>query len=764
MHLKRYATLIAVIAVEAAIAQTRQPRIALLMSEKGQHHDEFNSALNTLGWHADRYRCIADDMRKLANSLDDYDMLVAAPLFAPKPPDKQEAMAFLAFVEKGGLIAVTDGSYDCVRTWLAGIDPRFGGLETGPCNSSQWEVKGVTTNAEPPHPLRFFPSRIREPNSWAHFLLPPKDTKWQPVAKCSEGFPVTFAQTVGRGLVSLSALRQPAAKQLGNFYACLQLTRAGIALKSFDLPEPAVGEGKMRLAFDGGTKAKFMFVYEIVSEKGRLQHFEGEVAGAVFELPYRITLRGPVTARLLCKRGGKEIQLFERKTELPQLLTVTPNAYRGILSTARRLPTVTFGIQLTPDREKLAGMTVGLAVFDPFGIRVAETNAVLVSDGTLTYRQPVIWAASPTVGVYTVKAALSSQKGKKLAAAETSVAVLSPRAAQTVIDEDGTFLVNGKPFFPLGFYHVGPADYPKVAALGINTVQFWTWHADTDAYGVSRGLARASEYGLKTIFELNHKDERIFRETARAYGDNPALLMWYGLDEPSEGSYGLAVSLRDTFHAEDANHPVYTVSCRQDVYAEHAQFADVFAIDPYGKPSKASECLPLAVSALKGMKPLVCVPGSFGKETPAEMRATAYLALAYDARGILWYPWSQAGGGPIGVGCMNNPEQQVAISDICAEITALMPALTSTKRWPIASEDGKLRGLFCDLVGQKVVLMVNGTPDKLESEMKFPSVAGVDDANVKIKDFFKKRKDLLDVKKGLVHVTLEPYETRVYCW
>lgn len=80
------------------------------------------------------------------------------------------------------MLALTDGSYPGVRAWLADIDPRFGGLESGSCNSSQWAANGVTADAEPPHPLRFFPARISEPNGWPHFLKPPRDTRWQTVA------------------------------------------------------------------------------------------------------------------------------------------------------------------------------------------------------------------------------------------------------------------------------------------------------------------------------------------------------------------------------------------------------------------------------------------------------------------------------------------------------------------------------------------------------------------------------------------------------
>lgn len=94
----------------------------------------------------------------------------------------EDRRAFLAFLEQGGRLALTDGSYPGVRAWFADIDPRFGGLESGSCNSSQWAANGVAADAEPPHPLRFFPARISEPNGWPHFLKPPRDTRWQTVA------------------------------------------------------------------------------------------------------------------------------------------------------------------------------------------------------------------------------------------------------------------------------------------------------------------------------------------------------------------------------------------------------------------------------------------------------------------------------------------------------------------------------------------------------------------------------------------------------
>lgn len=745
----------------AAAANAQAPRIALLLNQDGKHQDEFDGALAELGWSADRYAGTAEKMSVLAAHLGDYDLLIAAPLFNLSDPPVlpgENRKAFMKFLEEGGLIAVTDGSYAGVRRWLADISPSLGGLESGACNSSQWAVNGVTSDATPPHPLRFFPSRIREPNSWPHFRQPPAGSAWRTVATCSEGFPVTFAQTVGRGLVSISALRQPSAKQLVNFYACLQLCRAGLALQSFSMPAPTVGDGAIRLTFAGASAARACgFVYEIAPDQGAKQRFEREVpaAATAFELPYRISCRGPATARLLFKRDGRESALFAQRIELPQLLTVTPCANRGILSAARRLPTAGFDVGLAPDRESLEGTRVSLAVLDASGRTVAATNRPLDdAHAPQTFRLPVLLERALPAGTYAVRAALA-RGAQALAESQTAIRILSPVPAQTIIDEDNTLLVGGQPFFPLGLYHVTPARYAEVAALGINAVQFWAWDAGPDG----EGLSRAAEHRLKVLFELNHKSAQIIRETAARYAGHPALLMWYGLDEPAEGSYGLAETMRDAFHASDSQHPVFTVSCRPDLFAEQARFADVFALDPYGKPPHVLEWITRAAAAANHRKPVVCVLGVFGKETAEELRAAAYLALAHDARGIFWYPWCQMGGGPAGVGLQNSPAQQAVVRQLCAEIRALTPALTAPDRRTFQSDDATLHGLLCATAQQRVLLLVNGTPEKVENDVRLPGAEG---ENTDWGNFFDKDASLLTVRSGLFHIALKPYETCVF--
>jgi hypothetical protein len=493
------------------------------------------------------------------------------------------------------------------------------------------------------------------------------------------------------------------------------------------------------------------FAYEITTEGGKIERFEKEMTGGNFELPYRFSQRGAVRTRLLFKCDGPEVVLFSREVVLPDLLTVKPNAYRGILSTARRFSLVNLRIELAPDQEKLAGMELRLEVLDSDGRKVAEASRMLEGNNELVINEPVALAKSVPDGNYKVHAVLS-KGGMKLIEAETGIKIIAPQPAQTIIDEDKTLLHGGKPFFPLGLYHVKPEDYEEVAKLGINTIQFWTWHGQ-------RGLDSAEEHGLKVVFELNHKSEKIVRNTVEKFQSHPSVLMWYGLDEPSESSYGVARVMLNTYNEADDQHPVYMVSCRPDIFAEQSQYANVFAIDPYGSPQKVQDWTSKAVKAVDNRKPVICVPGVFGKETDAELRASAYIALANDARGIIWYPWSQAGGGPLGVGLKSNPQQQAVIKELCTEINALYPALTAPHRVPFQSADKKLLGIYCSESSTHYVVMVNSTPNKIESEVVICQDTAI---NGELRDFFQKNEDVLSIKESRFRIALEPYETRVF--
>ncbi len=126
-----------------------------------------------------------------------------------------------------------------------------------------------------------------------------------------------------------------------------------------------------------------------------------------------------------------------------------------------RVSNVNFSITLAPDGEKIESAGIYLTVLDANRNRVVSTNLMLATNAApLVWHQPIALDSSLPAGNYSLQTVLADANNAKetLAEAKTSFKILAPSSTQTIIDEDGTFLVNGKPFFPLGLYHVQPDD------------------------------------------------------------------------------------------------------------------------------------------------------------------------------------------------------------------------------------------------------------------------------------------------------------------
>jgi hypothetical protein len=112
----------------------------------------------------------------------------------------------------------------------------------------------------------------------------------------------------------------------------------------------------------------------------------------------------------------------------------------------------------------------------------------------------------------------------------------------------------------------------------------------------------------------------------------------------------------------------------------------------------------------------ICVPWADQKDLRI-VKATAYTAIAHNIRGIIWYCWSQAGGGPLGVGIHSKPEAKAYYKELIAELNKLMPHLTSTDRRTF--EEGDIHGI---VLGGRCAMMVNVTDKDVEADFEIPEI------------------------------------------
>ncbi len=729
---------------------------------------DFDAAVKNTGINADFFKCNDSEIRRFCANLGQYRLVLLDSLFNMGrdgnllSDDATDFRAVRGFLERGGVLVATDAVYPHVNGWL---DKVLGGAKVpkiGKCNSSQWAVLGHTENVEPVSSLRSFPNSITQGNSWPHYEKD-IDPSWTVVANCSEGFPVVLTRNVGKGLVVLSAIRQPGEKILENNYAQAQLRAAGVDVKNFSMSPLAPGRGELNIELTRPAPKGAVLICEFIDAKGVKTTASASFTGNVARVEYFIKSRGELASKLYLSANGRQYSLCARKATLPPLLTIEPPAYRGIISTKRRLPAVRFRIRLAPTAEKLHGAVLTVGLYDSLSNCVFKTSSKIPEESKARldtdFDLPLELPKELSDGEYEVRASLNRYNAKSSA----PVRILAPRPAQTVIDEDNTFLINGNPFFPLGIYH--PAgNYADISEIGFNTVQFWKWDMGTDQrYGVPMGLYKAFANGLRCLFESNHHGDMIYRDVVSKAGDHPAILMWYVVDEPAEGAERRMQSINDGWHKYDIHHPTYLLSCREDLFTQHQRYGDVFAFDPYGSKTRDSfdqtiSWMKKGKEATEGRKALICVPWATPEKVDS-IRPLAYAALVHDARGLIWYCWRQAGGGPLGIGLNTRKDCQEEYRKLLAEIKTLMPGLLSARRRTF--EDGNLHGMVCGDAharNKRFAILLNVASGKGDYELVVPELSAVKT----VTDHFTGAQ--LPVVDGKIKVSLGPREVAVYRW
>ena len=670
-------------------------------------------------------------------------------------------------LEAGALLIVPDATANGARNWLAAIDSSFGGLAGEKCTSTAYNVNGHSENVEPAHPLRVFPNHIAEADSYTHLAEAPLESGWRIIAVCSEGRPIMVARDVGRGAVVATPLALYNPKFLENCLVYARLARAGLKPATLSVTELTVGKIRFSASFAAPVPEGARATWEFTATNGASRAFHLPLGPKLDELEMDLPLRGPTTASLHVELpGGKRLTSFSRKVVLPPLLAVGQNAYRGLLSEKRRFDQVSFPVKLAPAGEDIAGAPIALTVRDERGETVSAASTNAPPDGTAA----CLWVPVPLprrlpAGCYTIRAELA--KGDVKAESEASFKILATRPAQTIIDEDGVFLVNGVPFFPLGIYHIGQ-DYARVAEIGFNAAQFWKFNLYFDRYGIPTGLYKASGHGLKCLFESNHFGDGIFRGVVRDHGNHPAILMWYSVDEPLDGAESKLAVYEKSYHESDEQHPVFVMSCRRDLFRLHASYCDVLGFNMYHGMKGMVREIELARAATEGRKALVPLIGAFPSD-PKELRRYTYTALTHAINGLFWYCWRQHAGGAPGIGLHEHPDCQEELKLICAEGRAMAPGLTSPYRRTFTC--GDVHGMACGMEeGRRFLILMNISEKESSFSAEIPELRGVTSVTLPFASVertpqgprYTERAET--VANGRIEYMFAPKEERVYRW
>ena len=238
----------------------RQPtRVAVVYSAFSGYsfRSEYEAPLSALGWRYEGFENTA--AAQLAARLKDFDLVISASTGNYESPQDMAAFRaqWLAYLEGGGVLLVTDASYPSVLSmWVNTLGDAYQ-LASAVCAAASKqnpEARAVTVDGGP---LMTVPNdlapllRARE-NLWAHLDSWPEG--WQSHVTCRDGKSLWLTRRVGRGLLvatSYYSLKDPqgqalARAMLENLALYAQAARHDLGV----LPasgRTAPGETKVRL-------------------------------------------------------------------------------------------------------------------------------------------------------------------------------------------------------------------------------------------------------------------------------------------------------------------------------------------------------------------------------------------------------------------------------------------------------------------------------------------------------------------------------------
>jgi hypothetical protein len=258
---------------------------------------------------------------------------------------------------------------------------------------------------------------------------------------------------------------------------------------------------------------------------------------------------------------------------------------------------------------------------------------------------------------------LKGVPGRDRFVAPLKVVPPSPAGREVIIGDDNQTLVDGRPFFPAGFYGTrsGPSSDP-IAKAGYTAAQTY----DSNPQRCKEWLEDCQRLGLMGMVSVPRPfvdkfDEARLRDAIRLVKHQPALLAYYLFDEPSPSKPNQTPAdlqrVYDVVADEDPYHPIGVCICVPKLFGTYVECYDMVMPDPYPlvkarRPlTWVSDWIDTARGVMADRKPVWVVPQAFGWDvikdipdperyrtpTPAQERAMTYLALTHGARAVMYY-------------------------------------------------------------------------------------------------------------------------------
>ena len=344
-------------------------------------------------------------------------------------------------------------------------------------------------------------------------------------------------------------------------------------------------------------------------------------------------------------------------------------------------------------------------------------------------------------GAYTATVTLRDGEGDEVAQSTCELIKRPPGPSTTVKFDhiDNQLLVDGEPFFPVGYMYTGgvwtPQTMKKLSDGGVNCLVRWSGviggGAQTEEAQARMAVeaALANRYGIKSFLPLaafgprfnygmsmDEIDERLdtlleaLPEALRRYRGIDGVIGYYGLDEPPTRYYELARRLYLTFQQGDPYRILYGSSWR-DWEPEAYELYDLLGRHGYWMPYEfyspnklARRCTPMRELAARFHKPFVATPQGCWREetrkiTPHEMRMSYYVPLIQGAKALIIFVYRDD----------IHPAEWKAATEIFSEVNALAPVLL---------EESPPQNVTCNLAAEPGVAVLPPGPAAAETDFQ----------------------------------------------
>ncbi|NTW49731.1 MAG: hypothetical protein HGB19_08415 [Chlorobiales bacterium] len=327
--------------------------------------------------------------------------------------------------------------------------------------------------------------------------------------------------------------------------------------------------------------------------------------------------------------------------------------------------------------------SIDVVIVDRKESNVAQVQASFQGPRTLV---PIPISNFP-IGDYSAVAIFRDSNGNHLSKSTARFQKLPPAPSTEVkIDYDNeVILVDGKPFFPLGYLIVGRTWsqelMEKISSGGFNCLVRWQ-----NLYGkrpieslpeIVESLDRAYAAGIK-VFEApfafgpdfyptrnagdlpTDKGGKIrqaildsIRTPMQLWKDHPAIIGYYGLDEPEPDLYFFTRQIYDRLKTHDPYRLVYATNWQPweevsyevyDVLGRQSYWMPLSNTYPNSTLEVSQPSVQMRMLAERFHRPFIGTPQACWREevrkiTPQEMRCSYYLPIIHGAKGLLvfWY-------------------------------------------------------------------------------------------------------------------------------